>query len=93
MVDVVVLVVVVDVVVVDVEVGKVIVISSIVVKLNDEKSCSYKKMSNGSKYMLSTSLKWYVTGRPLGDQNAHLQNRNRFRQHFHLNYSYCAFVC
>ena len=53
-VDVVVLVVV---VVVDVEVGKVIVISSIVVKLNDEKSCSYKKMSNGSKDMLSTSIK------------------------------------
>ena len=38
MVDVVVLVVVDDVVVVDVEVGKVIVISSTVVKLNDEKS-------------------------------------------------------
>ena len=62
MVDVVVLVAVVDVVVVDVEIGKVIVISSTVVKLNDEKSCSYKKMSNGSKDMLSTSLKWFVTG-------------------------------
>ena len=45
---------------VDVEVGKVIVISLIVVKLNSEKSCSYKKMSNGSKDMLSTSLKWFL---------------------------------
>ena len=44
-------------VVVDVEVGKVNVISPIVVKLNDENSCSYKKMSNGSKDMLSISKK------------------------------------
>ena len=56
-VDVVVLVVV---VVVVVEVGKVIVISLIVVKLNNEKSCSYKKMSNGSKDMLSASLKCFL---------------------------------
>ena len=45
----------VDVVVVVVEVGKIIVTSPIVVKFNDENSCSYKKMSNGSKYIPSTS--------------------------------------
>ena len=39
----------VNLIVVVVEFGKIIVSSPIVVKLNDENSCSYKKMSNGSK--------------------------------------------